>query len=132
MVIRLSLSCQNTWGLQSNNDAKLAATPHWRSMVLVEQVTQRIHWKFERASKAVHEQLSINLYTTSINRGSQSLHVEKWQITLLIYTSLEHNKKYRCPRCPHAVRGTQEDRGCRRSRGMRRSGAGPIQIGPTY
>jgi hypothetical protein len=35
------------WGLQSNNYAKLAATPRRRNTVLVEQITQRIHRKLE-------------------------------------------------------------------------------------
>jgi hypothetical protein len=79
-------------GLQSNSYAKFAATPHRCNAILVEQVIQRVHWKLEQARKAVYEQFQINLHTTSINRGTQSLHAEKWRITTLIYTALEHNK----------------------------------------
>jgi hypothetical protein len=77
MVVRLSPSCQNTSGLQSNSNAKFTAIPHRRSMVLVEQITRRIHWKLERAGKSVDVKFSINLHATNINRGSQGLHIEK-------------------------------------------------------
>jgi hypothetical protein len=68
-----NLGCQttfklsNTWGLQSNNYAKFATTPHWHSTVVVEQITQRFHWKMERARKTVDKQFQINLHTTSVD-----------------------------------------------------------------
>jgi hypothetical protein len=60
---------------------------------LVEQITQRIHRKLEWARKAVHKQIQINLHMTSVNQRTQSLHAERWWVTTLIYTALEHNKK---------------------------------------
>jgi hypothetical protein len=78
VAVRLPPSYQNTRGLQSKNYAKLAATPHRRNAVLVEQVTRRVRWKLEQARKLVYEEFQINLHTASINRATQSLHAEKW------------------------------------------------------
>jgi hypothetical protein len=38
-------------GLKGNRNAKLAATPHWRSTVLVKQVTRRFHPKLGELEK---------------------------------------------------------------------------------
>jgi hypothetical protein len=43
-------------GLKGNSNAKLTATPHRCSTVLVKQATRRFHWKLERAGKAIHKQ----------------------------------------------------------------------------
>jgi hypothetical protein len=51
---KLPPSGQDTRGLQSKNYAKFASTPHRRRTVLVEKITQRIHWKLEWARKIVH------------------------------------------------------------------------------
>jgi hypothetical protein len=78
MVVRLSSSCQNTWGLKGDSNAKLAATPHRRSMVLVKQVTRRFYRKLGRARKSIYKQFPLNIYAASINRRSEILYAEKW------------------------------------------------------
>jgi hypothetical protein len=45
MVVRLLASSTDTRRNKSNNHAKFAVTPHWRSAVLVEYITQRFHQK---------------------------------------------------------------------------------------
>jgi hypothetical protein len=77
MVVRLSSGRLYTWGLKGNRNAKLATIPHWRSTVLVKQVTLRFHRKLGRARKTVHRQLPINIHATRLNRGSESMCVEK-------------------------------------------------------
>jgi hypothetical protein len=37
MVVRLSASSEDTWGLKGNNNAKPTATPHQRNTVMVKQ-----------------------------------------------------------------------------------------------
>jgi hypothetical protein len=94
MVVRLSSSRQNTWGLLGNSNAKPVATPHRRITVLVKQATRRFHRKLGRARKLVHKQLPLNVYATSVNRRSEILLVEEWRGVALIYIVLEYNKKF--------------------------------------
>jgi hypothetical protein len=70
MVIRLSLGSKNTRGIKGNSNSKLAATPHRCSTVLVKQATRRFHRKLGQVRKSVHKKFSLNIYATSINRGS--------------------------------------------------------------
>jgi hypothetical protein len=44
---RLPSSRQDPRGLQSSSYAKFVVTPHQRSTILVEQITQQIHQKLE-------------------------------------------------------------------------------------
>jgi hypothetical protein len=92
VVIRLSLGSKNTQRIKSNSDAKLAATPHSRSTVLVKHATRRFHQKLGQARKSIHKKLLVNVQTTSVNRRSQILYAEKWRNVAFIYTTVEYNK----------------------------------------
>jgi hypothetical protein len=76
MALRLPTSSKNTRGLERDNNAKLAATPHRCGAVMVRQVRERNDWKLGRTQKAVYKYFQFDLQTTSINRRSQSLHAD--------------------------------------------------------
>jgi hypothetical protein len=57
MALRLSTSSTNIGRNQRNSNAKFAATPHWRSKVMVEQTGERNYWKLGRPHKAIYKQL---------------------------------------------------------------------------
>jgi hypothetical protein len=93
MVVRLSSGSTNTRRIKSNSDAKLAATPHRRSTVLVKHATRRFYQKLERIRKSIYKKFLLNVQTTSINRRSQILYAEKGRSITFIYTTVEYNKK---------------------------------------
>jgi hypothetical protein len=93
MVVRLSSGSTNTRRIKSNIDAKLAATPHRRSTVLVKHATRRFYQKLERIRKLIHKKFLLNVQMTSINRRSQILYAEKGRSITFIYTTVEYNKK---------------------------------------
>jgi hypothetical protein len=70
MARRLPTSSKNTRGLERNNNAELAATPHRRSAVMVKQARERNNWKLGQTQKAVYKQFQLNLQATSINGRS--------------------------------------------------------------
>jgi hypothetical protein len=74
---QIILSCKNTRGFKGDSNAKLAASPHWRSTVLVKQVTQRFHRKLWQARKSIHKQFPLNVHVSSVNRRSEILHAEE-------------------------------------------------------
>jgi hypothetical protein len=45
MALRLPASSKNTRGLERDNNAKLAATPHRRDVGMVRQARERNKWK---------------------------------------------------------------------------------------
>jgi hypothetical protein len=57
MALRLSTSSQNTRGLERNSNAKFAAPPHQRGMVMVGQAGEINNRKLGQTHKAVHQQL---------------------------------------------------------------------------
>jgi hypothetical protein len=61
MALGLSTSSKNTGRNQGNSNAKFPITPHWRSMVMVEQIRKRNNWKLGGAHKAIYEQLQIDI-----------------------------------------------------------------------
>jgi hypothetical protein len=57
MVIRLPISSTDIRRNKSNSHAKLAATPHQLSTVLVKYPTQRFYWKLGRIRESIHKKL---------------------------------------------------------------------------
>jgi hypothetical protein len=47
---------------------------------LVKHATRQYHQKLGRARKSIHQKVPVNIQTTSINRRSQILYAEKWQM----------------------------------------------------
>jgi hypothetical protein len=82
-------------GLERDNNADPAATPHWRGAVMVRQARERNNWKLGRTQKAVYKQLQFDLHATSVNGRSQSLHAKAQRITSVIHTTMEHHQKLR-------------------------------------
>jgi hypothetical protein len=93
VVIRLSSGSTNTWRIKSNSDAKLAATPHRRSTVLVKHATRRFHRKLGRSRKSIYKKFPVNVQTTNVNSRSQIMYAEKWRNIAFVYTTVEYNKK---------------------------------------
>jgi hypothetical protein len=93
MVIRLSASSTDIRGNKSYCNAKLAATPHRRSTVLVEYPTQRVHWKLERTRKPIRKKFPFNIQAPSITGGIQSVCVKERRNSTFLYTMMECNQK---------------------------------------
>jgi hypothetical protein len=73
MALRLPTSSKNTRGLERDNNAKLAATPHRRGTIMVRQARERNNWKLGQTQKAVHKQLQFDLQETIINQNKSKL-----------------------------------------------------------
>jgi hypothetical protein len=90
MVIRLSSGSKNTRGLKGNSNAKLAATPHWRSTVLVKQATRWFHRKlgeledqFTRNFRSTYTRsTSIEEVKSCIQKSGKMLrsYIQRWSI----------------------------------------------------
>jgi hypothetical protein len=93
VVIRLFASSADIRGNKSDCNAKFAATPHWRSTVLVEYPTQRIHWKLGRTQKPIHKKFSFNVQAPSITGGSQGVRTKERRNPTFLYTMMECNQK---------------------------------------
>jgi hypothetical protein len=61
MSLRLLTISKTIRRNKGNNNAKFAATPHWRNKVMVEQIRKRNNWKLRGTHKAIHELLQVNI-----------------------------------------------------------------------
>jgi hypothetical protein len=60
---------------------------------LVKYVTRRFHRKLGRSRKLIHEKFPFHIQTSSINRRSQILHLEKRRNITFVHTTMEYHKK---------------------------------------
>jgi hypothetical protein len=61
MALKLPASSKITGRNQGNSNAKFAIIPHWRNMVMVEQIRKRNNWKLGSAYKAIYEQIQVDI-----------------------------------------------------------------------